>query len=71
MSITVVGCRYCVNGLVFHFIVDKIKGSVKVSTVLLSMKTFVWPFPQKMESTQFVYGWKIRCNSGCQSLMLR
>ena len=36
-----VGCRYCVNGLVFHFIVDKIKGSVKVSTVLLSMKTFV------------------------------
>jgi len=28
MSITVVGCHYCVNELVFHFIKDKVKGSV-------------------------------------------
>jgi hypothetical protein len=41
MSISVVGCHYCVNELVFHFIKDKTKGSVKVSTVLLCMKTFV------------------------------
>jgi len=41
MSNAVVGCHYCVNELVFHFIKDKIKESVKVSNVLLSVKTFV------------------------------
>ena len=41
MSIIVIGCHYHVNEFVFHFITDKIKGSVKFSAVLLSLKTYV------------------------------